>query len=163
SLQYLIASLGGGFSLPGWMIYAQHPIWTAVTIAGAGVEAVSAYARENTCHARLTYPDRMPAEVWYGRPDMAAQYCPPPVSCRLRGEATGRCAGGRARPDEGDRERGGSPGLAGVAGGGALAARPSGPGRRAGVAAPHRGAGPQDRGRRAPRTRPRPPRRAGAG
>jgi predicted dehydrogenase len=75
TLQYVIASLGGGFSLPAWMIYGQHPLWTAVTLAGPGVEAISAYARGATCHALLTYPDRMPAEVWYGRPDIAAQYC----------------------------------------------------------------------------------------
>lgn len=75
TLQYLIASLGGGFSLPAWMIYGQHPLWTAITLAGPGVEAISAYARGATCHALLTYPDRMPAEVWYGRPDIASQYC----------------------------------------------------------------------------------------
>ncbi|MCC2669441.1 MAG: hypothetical protein K0Q72_1912 [Armatimonadetes bacterium] len=75
SLQYVLASLGGGFSLPSWMVYGQHPIWTVVTLAGPGVEAVSAYAREATCHALLTYPDRMPAEVWYGRPDIASEYC----------------------------------------------------------------------------------------
>src|SRR4029079_10510393 len=77
TLSYLLASLGGGFSLPGWMIYGQHPIWTVVTLAGPGAQAVSAYARGNTCHALLTYEDRMPAEVWYGRPDVAAQalYC----------------------------------------------------------------------------------------
>lgn len=75
SLQYVLASLGGGFSLPGWMVYGHHPLWTVVTLAGPGAEAISAYARGATCHALLTYPDRMPAEVWYGRPDIAAQYC----------------------------------------------------------------------------------------
>jgi len=75
SVQYVIASLGGGFSLPSWMIYGQHPLWTAVTLAGPGAEAISAYARGATCHALITYPDRMPAEIWYGRPDIAAQYC----------------------------------------------------------------------------------------
>ena len=74
-LEYVLASLGGGYSLPAWMVYSQHPIWTIVTLAGPGVEAVSAYAREATCHALLTYPDRMPAEVWYGRPDIASEYC----------------------------------------------------------------------------------------
>ena len=83
-LHYLLASLGGGFSLPGWMIYAQHPIWTVVTLAGPGVQAVSAYAYENTCHALLTYPDRQPAEVWYGRPDVAAEYCSTSVHFQKR-------------------------------------------------------------------------------
>jgi predicted dehydrogenase len=74
-LQYVIASLGGGFSLPSWMIYGQHPIWTVMTLCGPGVEGVSAYAFQDTCHALITYGDRKPAEVWYGRPDVAPKYC----------------------------------------------------------------------------------------
>src|SRR5581483_4192260 len=69
-LQYVIASLYGGYNPDGWLIYSQHPTWMAITLCGAGIEAVSLYARENTAHALLTYPDRMPAEVWYGRPDL---------------------------------------------------------------------------------------------
>jgi predicted dehydrogenase len=74
-LQYVICSQGGGYSHPSWFIYGQHPVWMLVTLLGAGVEAVSMYARENTCHALLTYKDRMPGEVWYGRPDIARFYC----------------------------------------------------------------------------------------
>ena len=74
-LQYVIASMGGGYSPDGWLIYGQHPIWAAVTLCGAGIEAVSLYARQATAHATLTYADRMPAEVWYGRPDIAREYC----------------------------------------------------------------------------------------
>lgn len=74
-LQYVIASQGGGYSEAAWFIYGQHPTWMAITLCGAGIEAVSMYARENTCHALLTYPDRMPAEVWYGRPDVQSTYC----------------------------------------------------------------------------------------
>ena len=33
----------------GWMVYGQHPAWTVMTLLGPGVEAVSMYARENTC------------------------------------------------------------------------------------------------------------------
>lgn len=69
-LQYVIASLMGGYTPDSWFVYGQHPIWSVMTLCGAGVQAVSAYARENTCHALITYPDRMPAEVWYGRPDV---------------------------------------------------------------------------------------------
>jgi predicted dehydrogenase len=74
-LQYVIASQGGGYSHPSWFIYGQHPVWMVMTLCGPGVEAVGMYARENTCHALVTYPDRMPAEVWYGRPDIAQFYC----------------------------------------------------------------------------------------
>lgn len=74
-LQFVIASLGGGFSADAWVIYGQHPVWTVVTLLGPGAEAVNLYARENTAHALITYPDRMPAEVWYGRPDIAGEYC----------------------------------------------------------------------------------------
>jgi predicted dehydrogenase len=75
SLQFVQASQAGGWSLPSWFIYGQHPVWMAETLCGPGVEAVSMYARENACHALLTYADRMPAEVWYGRPDASGTYC----------------------------------------------------------------------------------------
>jgi len=74
-MQYVIASQGGGYTPNGWFIYGHHPVWMTMTLCGPGVESVSMYARENACHALVTYPDRMPAEVWYGRPDIAAQYC----------------------------------------------------------------------------------------
>ena len=75
SLQYVVASQGGGWSLPSWFIYGQHPTWMCMTLCGPGVDAVSMYARENSCHALLTWKDRMPAEVWYGRPDVTPTYC----------------------------------------------------------------------------------------
>jgi predicted dehydrogenase len=74
-IEYIIASQAGGWSLPGWMVYGQHPVWMVMTLAGPGVDAVSMYARENACHALITYADRMPAEVWYGRPDASGTYC----------------------------------------------------------------------------------------
>lgn len=74
-LQYVLASMAGAYSPRGWFIYGHHPVWSVMTLCGPGVEAVSMYAREGTAHALITYPDRMPAEVWYGRPDMAGQYC----------------------------------------------------------------------------------------
>ncbi len=74
-LLYVIASMYGGYSPEGWFVYGQHPAWMVETICGHGVEAVSAYARNNSCHALVTYPDRMPAEIWYGRPDIAKDYC----------------------------------------------------------------------------------------
>jgi predicted dehydrogenase len=74
-LHYVIASMYGGYSESGWLIYGQHPAWTVMTLCGPGVEAVSLYARENTAHSLVTYADRMPAEIWYGRPDIAKWYC----------------------------------------------------------------------------------------
>ena len=74
-LQYVIASMYGGYSPDGWLVYGQHPIWMVMTLCGPGVEAVSLYAREATAHGILTYPDRKPAEVWHGRPDLGAEYC----------------------------------------------------------------------------------------
>jgi predicted dehydrogenase len=74
-LQFVLASLAGGYSADSWFIYGQHPVWTVVTLCGAGAEAVSMYARQGTAHALITYKDRMPAEVWYGRPDIGGQYC----------------------------------------------------------------------------------------
>jgi len=75
SLQYIVASQGGGWSMDRWAVYGQHPTWMVMTLCGPGVEAVSLYARENVCHALVTYADRMPAEIWCGRPDIAQFYC----------------------------------------------------------------------------------------
>lgn len=75
ALQYVISSTGGAYSYPSWFIYGQHPVWMCMTLCGAGVKAVNMYAREGTCHALMTYEDRMPAEVWYGRPDVGPTYC----------------------------------------------------------------------------------------
>jgi predicted dehydrogenase len=74
-LQYVMASLGGGYSPESWAVYGQHPVWTVMTLCGPGVHAVSAYPYKAACHALITYKDKMPAEVWYGRPDVAKDYC----------------------------------------------------------------------------------------
>jgi predicted dehydrogenase len=75
SIQYVVASVQGGYSPDGWMIYGQHPAWTVMTLLGPGVDAVSMYARGSTCHALVTYKDRMPAEIWFGRPNESWEYC----------------------------------------------------------------------------------------
>lgn len=75
TLEYVIASMGGGYSPEGWVVYGQHPVWTIMTLCGPGVEAVSLYAKQNTAHGLVTYADRMPAEIWYGRPDIVGRYC----------------------------------------------------------------------------------------
>lgn len=69
-IQYVIASMMGGYSPEGWFVYGQHPCWSVVTLLGAGVEAVSLYARGNSAHGLAVYPDGPPAEIWYGRPDL---------------------------------------------------------------------------------------------
>jgi hypothetical protein len=75
TLEYVIASMAGGYSPEGWVVYGQHPAWSVMTLCGPGVEAVSLYARQNTAHGLVTYADRMPAEIWYGRPDIGGNYC----------------------------------------------------------------------------------------
>ena len=74
-LQFVLASMAGGYSAENWFVYGQHPVWSVVTLCGAGAESVSMVAREAAAHALVTYKDRMPAEVWYGRPDLVGQYC----------------------------------------------------------------------------------------
>jgi hypothetical protein len=74
-IQYVIADVQSGYSLDGWMIYGQHPAWTVMTLLGPGVDAVSMYAHGSTSHALVTYKDRMPAEIWFGRPDEVFEYC----------------------------------------------------------------------------------------
>ncbi len=73
-IRFLVASVQSGYSPEGWMIYGQHPAWTVLTLLGPGVEAVSLYVRESTCHALVTYKDRMPAEIWFGRPNDTFEY-----------------------------------------------------------------------------------------
>lgn len=74
-LEYVIASMAGGYTPDGWLVYGHHTAWTVMTLCGPSVEAVSLYARQNTAHGLVTYADRMPAEIWYGRPDIAGSYC----------------------------------------------------------------------------------------
>ena len=73
-IKYVIAGVQGGYSPDGWIVYGQHPAWAVVTLLGAGANAVSMYARQDTCHALVTYPDRMPAEIWFGRPNEQWEY-----------------------------------------------------------------------------------------
>jgi hypothetical protein len=74
-LEYVIASMAGGYTPEGWFIYGHHSVWTVMTLCGPGIEAVSLYVRGNTAHMLVTYADRAPAEVWYGRPDLGGLYC----------------------------------------------------------------------------------------
>ena len=69
-----MASQAGAYSPENWFVYGQHPVWSAVTLRGAGAQAVSMVAREGSAHATITYKDRGPAEVWYGRPDISGSY-----------------------------------------------------------------------------------------
>ena len=73
-IEFVLASMAGGYSPENWFVYGHHPVWAVMTLRGPGAEAVSMVTREATAHATITYPDRMPAEVWYGRPDLVGQY-----------------------------------------------------------------------------------------
>ncbi|MBN9119828.1 MAG: Gfo/Idh/MocA family oxidoreductase [Planctomycetes bacterium] len=74
-IRYVIAGVEGGYSADGWVVYGQHPAWTVVTLLGPGARAVSMYAREDVNHALVTYPDKQPAEIWFGRPSEIREYC----------------------------------------------------------------------------------------
>jgi hypothetical protein len=73
-LEYVIASMAGGYSPEGWFVYGQHPAWAIMTLCGPGVGAVSLYAKDGAAHGLVTYADRKPAEIWYGRPDLVGNY-----------------------------------------------------------------------------------------
>ncbi len=83
-IRYVVASVQGGYTADGWLVYGQHPAWTVVTLLGPGAEAVSLYAKDDACHALVTYPDRQPAEIWFGRSDEAVEYCHTAVYFRKR-------------------------------------------------------------------------------
>jgi len=73
-LEHVSSRLHSRYRLPGWMIYGQHPVWSVVTLMGAGVDAVSLYAHNDTCHGLITYADRYPCHVWYGQPFEKFEY-----------------------------------------------------------------------------------------
>lgn len=73
-LEHVSARLFSRSSLPGWMIYGQHPVWAVMTLMGPGVEAVSLIEHKDTCHAFITYPDRYPCHVWFGQPYEKFEY-----------------------------------------------------------------------------------------
>jgi predicted dehydrogenase len=74
TIRHVVASLQGGYTDDGWLVYGQHPAWMVVTLMGPGAEAVSLYAQGGAGHALVTYPDRPPASVWYGRPGAESFY-----------------------------------------------------------------------------------------
>jgi predicted dehydrogenase len=74
-IRHLVASVQGGYRPDGWLVYGQHPAWTVVTLLGPGAQAASLYAKDDACHALVTYPDRQPAEIWFGRPNDQWEYC----------------------------------------------------------------------------------------
>jgi len=73
-IEHVSARLFSRYSLPGWMIYGQHPAWAVMTLMGAGVDAVSMYEYKDTCHALVTYADRFPCHLWFGQPYEKFEY-----------------------------------------------------------------------------------------
>ncbi|MFT5095062.1 MAG: putative dehydrogenase [Porticoccaceae bacterium] len=73
-IEHVSARLHSRYRLDGWMIYGQHPVWTVMSLMGAGVDAVSMYEYKDTCHAQITYKDRYPCHVWYGQPFEKFEY-----------------------------------------------------------------------------------------
>ncbi|MFT7642654.1 MAG: putative dehydrogenase [Pirellulaceae bacterium] len=73
-IEHVSAHLQSRYQLDGWMIYGQHPVWTVMTLMGAGIDSVSMYEYKDTCHAQITYADRYPCHVWYGQPYEKFEY-----------------------------------------------------------------------------------------
>jgi predicted dehydrogenase len=73
-LEHVSARLFSRYSLKGWMIYGQHPVWAIMTLMGAGMDAVSMYEFKDTCHAQITYADRYPCHAWFGQPYEKFEY-----------------------------------------------------------------------------------------
>ena len=74
AIEHVSARLHSRYRLDGWMIYGQHPVWTVLTLMGAGVQGVSMIEHQDTCHAMLTFADRYPCHVWYGQPYERFEY-----------------------------------------------------------------------------------------
>ncbi len=45
-----------------------------MSLMGAGVEAVSMYEYNDTCHGFVTFPDRYPCHFWWGQPAEKFEY-----------------------------------------------------------------------------------------
>lgn len=73
-IEHVSARLHSRYRLEGWMIYGQHPVWTVMSLMGAGVQSVSMYSHRDTCHATITFADRYPCHVWYGQPYERFEY-----------------------------------------------------------------------------------------
>ncbi len=73
-IQYVIASMMGGYSPESWFVYGQHPCWSVVTLLGPSVESMSLHAQGRSAHGLVVYGDGPPAEIWYGRPDLLGNY-----------------------------------------------------------------------------------------
>jgi hypothetical protein len=73
-IEHVSARLYGRYNLDAWMVYGQHPVWSVMTLMGAGVHAVSLYAYQDTAHSQITYTDRYPCHVWYGQPFETFEY-----------------------------------------------------------------------------------------
>ena len=75
-IQYVIASMAGRLS-PGRLVHLRPAPGLdgddAVRPRRRGGQHVR--PRGRPAHALVTYSDRMPAEVWYGRPDESFEYC----------------------------------------------------------------------------------------
>lgn len=74
AIEHVSARLHSRYRFDGWMIYGQHPVWTIMTLMGAGVDGVSLYEYNDTCHALITFPDRYPCHAWYGQPYERFEY-----------------------------------------------------------------------------------------
>ncbi len=74
AIEHVSARLHSRYRLEGFMIYGQHPVWTVMTLMGAGVDAVSMYEYIDTSHTLMTYKDRYPCHVWYGQPYERFEY-----------------------------------------------------------------------------------------
>lgn len=73
-IEHVSARLYSRYKFDNWMIYGQHPVWTVMTLMGAGVDGVSLYEYNDTCHGLITYADRYPCHVWYGMPAEKFEY-----------------------------------------------------------------------------------------
>lgn len=70
----VLACIHAGYTPESWAVYGHHSVWSAITLMGPEVEAVSMFARDGLAQATLAYKGRKPAQVWYGRPDIGQKY-----------------------------------------------------------------------------------------
>jgi predicted dehydrogenase len=73
-IEHVSARMNSRYSSANWSVYGQHPLWTIISLMGAGVEAVSMYEHVDTCHGFVTFQDRYPCHFWWGQPAEKFEY-----------------------------------------------------------------------------------------
>lgn len=73
-IEHVSARMNSRYNSASWSVYGQHPLWTIISLMGSGVDAISMYEYNDTCHGFVTFQDRYPCHFWWGQPAEKFEY-----------------------------------------------------------------------------------------